>query len=29
MESDKRVFTMMFGGAAAYASAISEAAKHL
>jgi len=29
VESDKPVFTVMFGGAAAFASAISEAAKHL
>jgi hypothetical protein len=29
IESDKPVFTLTFGGAAAFASAISEAAKHL
>lgn len=29
VESDKPVFTLIFGGAAAFASAISEAAKHL
>jgi hypothetical protein len=29
VESDKPVFTVIFGGAAAFASAISEAAKHL
>jgi hypothetical protein len=29
VESDKPVFTVMFGGAAAFATAISEAAKHL
>jgi hypothetical protein len=29
VESDKPVFTLTFGGAAAFASAISEAAKHL
>jgi hypothetical protein len=28
VESDKPVFTMIFGGAAAFATAISEAAKH-
>jgi hypothetical protein len=29
IESEKPVFTVIFGGAAAFASAISEAAKHL
>ena len=29
IESDKPVFTLTFGGVAAFASAISEAAKHL
>jgi hypothetical protein len=29
VESDKQVFTLIFGGAAALATAISEAAKHL
>jgi hypothetical protein len=29
VESDKPVFTMTFGGAAAFATAISEAVKHL
>jgi hypothetical protein len=29
VESDKPVFTLIFGGAAAIATAISEAAKHL
>jgi hypothetical protein len=29
VESEKPVFTVMFGGAAAFATAISEAAKHL
>lgn len=29
IESEKPVFTLMFGGAAAFATAISEAAKHL
>jgi hypothetical protein len=29
IESDKPVFTVIFGGAAAFATAISEAAKHL
>jgi hypothetical protein len=29
VESDKPVFTLVFGGAAAFATAISEAAKHL
>jgi hypothetical protein len=29
VESDKPVFTVIFGGATAFASAISEAAKHL
>jgi hypothetical protein len=29
VESDKPVFTLTFGGAAAFASALSEAAKHL
>jgi hypothetical protein len=29
VESDKPVFTLIFGGAAAFATAISEAAKHL
>jgi hypothetical protein len=29
VESDKPVFTVMFGGAAAFATAITEAAKHL
>jgi hypothetical protein len=29
VESDKPVFTLIFGGTAAIASAISEAAKHL
>jgi len=29
VESEKPVFTLTFGGAAAFASAISEAAKHL
>jgi hypothetical protein len=29
VESEKPVFTLTFGGAAAFATAISEAAKHL
>jgi hypothetical protein len=29
VESEKPVFTVIFGGAAAFATAISEAAKHL
>jgi hypothetical protein len=29
IESDKPVFTVIFGGVAAFASAIGEAAKHL
>ena len=29
VESDKPVFTVIFGGTAAFATAISEAAKHL
>jgi hypothetical protein len=29
IESEKPVFTLTFGGAAAFASAIGEAAKHL
>jgi hypothetical protein len=29
IESEKPVFTLTFGGAAAFASALSEAAKHL
>jgi hypothetical protein len=29
IESDKPVFTLTFGGAAAFATAITEAAKHL
>ena len=29
IESEKPVFTVMFGGAAAFATAIGEAAKHL
>jgi hypothetical protein len=29
VESDKPVFTVIFGGAAAFASAIGEAVKHL
>ena len=29
VESDRPVFTLIFGGAAAFASAIGEAAKHL
>jgi len=29
VESDKQIFTLIFGGAAAFAKVISEAAKHL